>query len=147
MLSRLTRTFRFRAALALAALYALCILAPHAALALGNGAGHCLTEIPLAAHVHAAAAAPHTHAGGAHHHHHHHDVGAAHDHAGGVPQDHSGQDRKSSENCCGLFCASAIVLETDIVLTAPPAVSPVLASRQEARAGRGPDRLIRPPIA
>jgi hypothetical protein len=143
----LTRKFRFRAALAVAALYGLCILAPHAALALGTGVAHCLTDNPIAAHVHAAAAAPHAHAGGGAGHHHHHDDGAAPGHAdSGMPHEHSGHDGKGNGNCCGLFCISAIALDADTALIAPPTASPALSPLDNARADRAPDRLIRPPI-
>ena len=146
MLIGLTKRFRFKAAGALIALYALCILAPHAALALGSGAAHCLTEGPVAGHVHAAQATPHAHAGSSEPH--HHDDGAAlgHDDSG-APHKHSGQDGKGhAGNCCGLFCVSALALEADTAIHAPPAVSPALSGLYDSLAGRGPDRLIRPPI-
>ncbi len=148
MLIGLTKRFRFKAALALIALYALCILVPHAALALGsNAAAHCLKEGPVAAHVHAAEATPHSHAGGGEHH--HHDAGAALGHAdSGVPHKHSGQDGKGhAGNCCGLFCVSALALEAATALHAPPVTPSTPPGLHEFLAGRGPDRLIRPPIA
>ena len=57
MRGMLRRRFRVRAALGIAALYAFCVLAPHAALALGHAGAHCLTEEQsTAAHVHKAKA-------------------------------------------------------------------------------------------
>jgi hypothetical protein len=146
MLYGLTKRFRFKAALALIALYALCILAPHAALALGSSvAAHCLTEGPVAAHVHAAEATSHTHAAGSDDHH-HDDAAALGDDDRGAPQKHSGQDKGHAGNCCGLFCVSALALEPDTAIHAPPAASSVLSGLYDSLAGRGPDRLIRPPI-
>ena len=52
LLSTLTRRLRIRAALALVALYAACILGPHAAMALSALPAHCLTDTSLTAHVH-----------------------------------------------------------------------------------------------
>jgi hypothetical protein len=148
MLSGLTKRFRLKAALVLAALYALCILAPHAAMAFGSGAAHCLTEDMSAAHVHPAKAEPvsHTHADGVVH---THGDQASHKLAdGSTPHKSSDADGKNhSGNCCGLFCVSAIALDADTTLAAPLAHSPHLPGLCEFLTGRGPDRLIRPPIA
>jgi len=147
MLSGLTKRLRLRAALVLVALYALCILAPHAAMAFGNGAAHCLTEDMSAAHVHRAKAEPvsHTHADGVVH---THGDQAPHKHAdGSAPHKNSDADGKNhGGTCCGLFCVSAIALDADMALAAPLAHSLNLPGLHESLAGRGPDRLIRPPI-
>ena len=139
----LTGKFRLRAALSCALAYAACILTPPAALALGQAA-HCLTD-EVAAHVHMAAQpVPHTHADDTTHDH------AAHSHdqaAGGASHEHSGSDGKDhTGNCCGVFCLSAIADEWSVALPPPPAASCTLAAPDRARAGRVPDRLIRPPI-
>jgi hypothetical protein len=148
MLSGLTRRLRLKAALGLVALYAFCVLAPHAAVALGNIAAHCLTEDRVAAHIHNAAAQTTQHA---------HDGGTVHQHADGTMHRHAGEDtanessdtdRKThSGNCCGLFCISAIPFEAGVALPAPPAVSTDRPALCDALAGRGPDRINRPPIA
>jgi len=148
MLSALTKRFRLKAALALTVIYALCILAPYAAIAMGNGAAHCLTADMPAAHVHRAQLVSHTHADGTTH---THGTPAAHKHAdadGIPPHKHSDPDGKNhSGTCCGLFCISAIALDADIVFAVPLAHAPTLPGLHESLAGRGPDRLIRPPIA
>jgi hypothetical protein len=152
VLSRLTRRLRFRAATALVALYAVCILAPHAAMALSALPGHCLTD--ATAHVHATGAPAHTHAGNAGHHHdgHHHaipahDAQAPHDHAdAGTPHKHDGKGQ-SSTNCCGVFCVSAMGCEPQAVSAPAPVVSVSLPALDAALAGRGPGRINRPPIA
>src|SRR3954462_78833 len=98
MLTMRNRTSRWRAAVALAALYALCVLAPHAALAFTHAAAHCLTEPHGAAHVHAPVKpARHVHADD-----------TEHDHHGGAP-DKPSDGKSVSGNCCGLFCVSALV--------------------------------------
>jgi len=133
-----------RAALGLAALYAFCVLAPHAAVALGSVA-HCLTDDRPAGHAHKTKAdvAPHTHADGTAHHH----GGtppADHDAVTADPQDHSKADDKSG-NCCGLFCISAIAAEPGPTLLAPVSFA-ALPAMADALTGRDPGRLNRPPI-
>jgi hypothetical protein len=140
------RRHRFAAALALAVFYALCILAPHAAVALG-GDPHCLKDAPVAAHVHAAKAEaqPHAHAGAMHQ----HGDGTAHRHSdSGVPKQSDTNDKNHSATCCGLFCITAIALDVATVLPPPPPpVTLAALGRNEAHAGQGPVRINRPPIA
>src|SRR5215831_16285906 len=82
MLSVLAKTFRVKAAIVLAALYALCILAPAAAFAFSANphVAHCLTEGHVGVHDHGKV---HVHADGTAHH---------HDHEGAAPP--SGDDEK-----------------------------------------------------
>ena len=138
MLSGLNKRLRLKAAVTLAALYAFCIVAPHAALALTHNAAHCVTETQGAAHMHhEAKAAQHVHAD---------DVAHSHPNSG-APQEHSDADGKSyGGNCCGLFCLTALAHEPASALSAPPAA--LLAGPGEfyRLAGRGPDRINRPPI-
>jgi hypothetical protein len=147
MLTGLSKRLRLRAALVLVAAYALCVLAPHAALAFG-AAAHCLTDEPVAAHVHQVQPVSHTHADGAVH---THGAPAAHKHAdadGAPAHKHSDPDGKNhGGTCCGLFCVSAIALDVDTTLAVPRAHAATLPGLHEILAGRGPDRLIRPPIA
>jgi hypothetical protein len=154
VLSKLTRRLRIRTALALVALYAVCILAPHAAMAFSAPPAHCLTDASLRAHVHGANAPAHTHAGGAGHHrdgHDHaapaHDAPAPHDHAdAGAPHKHDGKSHPST-NCCGVFCLSAIGCEPQAISAPAPVVSVSTPALDEALVGRGPGRINRPPIA
>src|SRR3984893_14971532 len=80
-MSALTKTLRVNAAIVLAALYALCILAPAVAFALSDNPAiaHCLTEGHVGVHDHGAkhehGGKLHVHAGGTAHQ--HHDDGAA----------------------------------------------------------------------
>jgi hypothetical protein len=143
------RRRRFAAALVLAVIYALCVLVPHAAVALGADA-HCLDETPVAAHVHAAKAEPHAHAGAMHQ----HGDGTVHRHSNSsladssLPQHSDGNDKNHAATCCGLFCITAIALDVATALPPPPPpVTLAALGRDEAHAGRGPVRINRPPIA
>lgn len=135
MLSGLTRRFRLRAAITLAALYVVCVVGPAAALALAHSAMHCLTEHGPA-HVHGAASAqPHIHAN---------DVSHQHGH-GGTAHQHSDTDKAAPGNCCGLFCVTAIAHESGFAPLKPPAIGPATPARADALDGHGPDRIDRPP--
>jgi hypothetical protein len=155
MLSKLTKRLRIKTALALIALYAVCILAPHAAMAFSALPAHCLADASLTAHVHTAATPAHSHAGNAGHHHdgHHHaaaaqDAQAPHDHAdGGTPHKHDGGKGHPSTNCCGVFCISAIGCEPQAISAPLPVVSVSSPVLDEALVGRGPSRINRPPIS
>jgi hypothetical protein len=140
MLSVATKGFRIRAAVALAALYALCILAPSAAFALsGNAsAAHCLIEDHATANVHAGM----VHAGMSHM----HADGTAHEHA--KAPDHSAPAHKSSSgDCCGLLSVSALPAPMfDVQAPVLPAII-IAASNGEGVTGKGPERLYRPPIS
>ena len=127
-----------RAAVALAALYGFCVLAPHAAFAFAQVAAHCLTE-PGVAHVHPepVKTAQHVHADGAEHD--HHGSGAAPEHSGDEGRSHGG-------NCCGLFCVTALPHEPVPALSVPPAARLVEPGALDHLTGRGPDRINRPPI-
>lgn len=139
MLSALKKKFRLKAALALAALYAVCVVAPHAALALTGDAVHCLTEAHGSAHMHKdpTATKNHVHSDGVTHS--HHDTGLPE-----VPSDTG--DKSHSGNCCGLFCVTALVHEPPLVISTPPAALLVGPGEFYRLAGRGPDRINRPPI-
>jgi hypothetical protein len=137
MLSVLTKTFRAKAAIVVAALYILCILAPSAAFALSANptVAHCLTEGHVGVHDHGAKV--HVRADGSTH---------QHDDNGAAPP--SGDDEKSRvATCCNLFSVVAISGEPalNLGLYSPASiVSPILA---DALSGRGPERINRPPIA
>jgi hypothetical protein len=143
MLPGLTRTFRVKAAITLAALYALCILAPAAAFAFSDNpaVAHCLTEGHVGVHEHSGKhdqdGKVHVHADGTAHQ--HHDDGAA--------QQPPGDDGKSPmATCCGLFSVVAIPGEPVPSLGFYSLASVVLPPPGEALSGRGPERINRPPI-
>jgi hypothetical protein len=146
MRTRLHRRLRFKAGLAAAALYAFCILMPHAALALSGPLAHCLTEAGPA-HVHRAAAEPKAHV---------HSDGSVHSHgnpAGTVkkvsdaaPHDHADGDGTQTSNCCGLFCFTALAQDAPFMLSAPVGGQRTRPALEDAHCERGPDRINRPPI-
>ena len=128
MLTGLSKTVRFWIAMSFIALYAVCILAPTAALAF-NGAS-CLTEHELVqAHSHAD--------DGAHQH------GDDHNHAGAT--DTPADDDSASSKCCGMVFCSALAPELASSL-APAVLSGRTASAvMQDFTGLPPHKLIRPP--
>jgi hypothetical protein len=148
MLYVLTRDFRLKAAIALAALYALCILSPSAAFAFSHNpsAAHCLTEdgITTAAHDHGGKI--HVHADGTTHR--HHDHGSVQPRDDGPTQKHSSDRPKGdTATCCSLFSVVAVAGEPDLVLGFSSSASVLVPAPREAMSGRGPERINRPPIA
>jgi hypothetical protein len=137
MLTRLTRAYRLRAASVLVLLYGLCVLAPAAAFAFGDGsrAAHCVTDDHhglAAAHVHEGAAKRHVH-----------QDGTTHEHAKAQDDNDKGQ----ATNCCGLACLSALPVASADLVGAPLTRTALLSVRHDRLAGRGPNLLYRPPIS
>lgn len=116
-----------RTAAVVAALYALCVMAPPVALAFTDGAvaAHCLTGD----HFDASSVG----AGPAHHHEH------------GSPQHDDEHDSKGhAGSCCGLFCLVALPITTIIHFEQP--VHALIASAVvDHLAGREVSLLFRPP--
>jgi hypothetical protein len=145
MLGWLTKRLRVRAAIALAALYAACVMAPPLALAFADGAAaaHCLTDDHHAAtHRHSTPDA-HQHGGV-----HRHADGAVHKHADDAGTSmNGGEDEPTSTtgSCCGLFCFAATTGDLPEI-GQPVHASSVLPALDEHLAGRGPERINRPPI-
>lgn len=142
-MSALTKTLRVKAAIVVAALYALCILAPAVAFALSDNpaVAHCLTEGHVGVHDHGS---KHEHGGKLHVHadgttHQHHDDGAA-------PQAPADDGKGPIASCCGLFCVVAIPGEPVPRLGFDSLASVVLPIFGEALTGRAPERINRPPI-
>jgi hypothetical protein len=143
-MSALTKTLRVKAAIVLAALYALCVLAPAVAFALSDNPAiaHCLTEGHVGVHDHGA---KHEHGGKLHVHadgtaHQHHDDGAA------APQPSRDDGKAAIATCCGLFSVVAIPGEPVPCVGFDSLAFVVLPVLGEALSGRGPERINRPPI-
>jgi len=138
MLTRITNTLRFKAAIFLAVLYAFTVIAPHAAMAFGNpqGAAHCLTIERASAHDHGQTK-------------HQHADGAEHTHAEPQADDSqkSSDDKGPAAACCGLFSCSAMLTETRAVTPGPVNATTVALPLPDLVVGQGPDRINRPPIA
>jgi hypothetical protein len=146
MYRRLTKTTRWRVAATFTLAYALCVFAPPLALAFEDSARalHCLTV----RHEHRSPAAAADALGALHSHKTH-----AHRDAAGH-QDHGSQDTGkppaggmgAASDCCGYLCLSAIPAGP------VPWVGPqerIIATEVlggPSIAGRGPDRIDRPPI-
>jgi len=125
MLSLLTSKWRWRAASVLVAVYALCLLAPAAVMAISGGAAaaHCLTD------DHHALAKIHVH----------HDR-SSHSHSNPNADDHG-----QSGQCCGLFCLSAIAPAFEQVVAASFAAPDIAVVVTDSLFGRASDRIDRPP--
>ncbi len=131
---------RVRAAIALAAFYALCVLAPSAAFALGDGHNipHCLADDDgFAIHLHENEA--HIHAAGAAHH--------QHANAGHTQKQTHHDDADHLGACCGLFGVAAIIVEPASLPARTDLATALLATTQDAMSGRQPGPLDRPPIS
>lgn len=136
MLSVLTRTMRFKAAVFLAVLYACTVLAPHAVMAFAGPSGleHCLQQ-EKSAHDHGSSS-KHTHADGTVHSH-------ANDGAGTGSDDSKGP----AAACCGLFSTNAMVSDARVELPRMILAARIALIPPSPVAGQGPDRINRPPIA
>jgi hypothetical protein len=155
MLSLPTKSFRVKAGVALATLYAFCILLPAVAFALADGrmAPPCLIDelAVLSVHDHAVpngTAAAHHHEGAADAHagdHHHHAVGGQAQGAKAPGDSDSGKSRPGE--CCGLFPMVALAGGLRAAPAPSRLTSTVIPLLADALIGRGPDRIIRPPIA
>lgn len=140
MLSSFTKARRIKAALALALVYALCALAPSTALAFMDSgrAAHCLTEAHGAAATHVEKANTHTHADGTAHSHHQQDA---------VQNGTDADGKAAPEQCCGLFCITALAIEPEAMQTRLIVFSTVYPPLADVLGGLDPERIIRPPIA
>jgi hypothetical protein len=152
MLSLPTKSFRVKAGVALAALYAFCILLPAVAFALADGrmAPPCLIDdlATLSIHDHADAPVTHHHGGAADAHagdHHHHAIGGQAEGAKAPGDSDSGKSRPGE--CCGLFPMVALAGGLRPAPAPSRLTSTVIPLPADALVGRGPDRIIRPPIA
>jgi hypothetical protein len=137
---RLTRKLRTRTALLIALVYAFCVLAPAATLALTDSPSvfHCLPKIETSAIPAEHGSAAHMHADN-----------TVHEHTPSNAADHHADKNGKADagTCCGLFCISG--LAHNIVVTLGPS-EPASSSVQmpvKDLTGRAPHPLHRPPIA
>jgi hypothetical protein len=126
MFAFVTGNWRRKAGAILVTLYALCLVAPAAALA--------ATEQPISAHCLGE---------------HHHGAGAAdiadHDHTG-TTQDQPGHDgHGQQEKCCGLFGVTALAPEFSVVTAQITPSADIVLPRSESLLGSGVERIDRPP--
>ena len=149
MLSLRRKSIRLKAAVVAAATYAFCVLLPAAAFSLADGrmAPPCLVEDLVAVAIHEHDAAP----SDVQAHHHHGDMHAGmHDHGAAsdtAPPADPDRGKSRPDECCGLFPLLAFADGVPGVLAPSRLTSIVIPLLTDAMDGRGPDRIIRPPIA
>jgi hypothetical protein len=146
MFVRLTRPARARAGWFAALLYLFCVLAPGAALALGDAVS-CLT-MPVEKATNAPMHNAPIHNGSAHQHHqahgdHHADAGAV-NHEPAEPQHHG---NASLAPCCAVLCVSAIAADLPAVATPSQPISLCVSGNFQRLPSKAPPLLYRPPIA
>ena len=136
MFVRLTRRMRAKAGWFVALLYLFCVLAPGAALALGDAAPCFPTEsTPAVTHVHEHSA----HAGTAH----------EHGDASGRcrPRQHTHDGKTSPGPCCAMLCLSAMPANLPDIAKPPQPISVRISESYQRLPGKAPPLLYRPPIA
>jgi hypothetical protein len=124
MLTALTTGLRFRLVILLAVFAALCFVAPPAVLAFGHGKNtvDCLAHADMVDH------------------------GSSHAHGTKPHGDHSSPSGNHQPSCCGLFCLSALAVDSGSI--DPIAAGSVPLPVRETRVfSRVPERLDRPPIS
>jgi hypothetical protein len=150
MFVRLSRLTRVRAGWIAAAVYLLCVLAPGAAVALGNGAAPWLPAEIMPAAI-------------AHFHEDRNSIGAQHMHADGPSHDHGRMqaDRETNAShakhhhdgkttqgpCCAMLCLSAVPADLPVITKPSQPVSALISENYRRLSGRAPPLLYRPPIA
>jgi len=136
MFVHLTRPMRAKAGWVVALLYLFCVLAPGAALALGDAAPCFPAEsTPAVTHVHEHSA----HAGAAHEH------GDHQADAGHAKHTHDG--KTSPGPCCAMLCLSAIAANLPDIANPPQPISVRISESYQQLPGKAPPLLYRPPIA
>jgi hypothetical protein len=145
MFVRLTRPIRRKAGWFAALLYLFCVLAPGAALALGDAASCLTVETTAVAHVHEAmpqAAGPS---------HHHDDMQASQRaDAGPATDDHARHEHHGKGlpgPCCAMLCVSGIAADLPALATPSQPISLCVSEHFQRLPGEAPPLLYRPPIA
>ncbi len=159
MLCRLTKRSRMRAAFALMAMYALCVVGSPLAVAFAGAmeALPCFTGEHHAGVVEASHADLHFGSGGHADHsgNHarssgdraHHDGMAHHPTGHSAPPNHGddSQHKQRMGACCGVLCFTAVTNELSAPVRGPPHRSVIVEVLQINLSGRAPDRIDRPP--
>ena len=147
----LTRPVRAKAGWFVALLYLFCVLAPGAALALGDAASCLLHQTGTVAAMHGHEDAQPEHAA-AHQNHemrtdmhamHHADAG----HAIPGPARHQHDGKGSMGPCCAMLCVSAIAADPPAIAKPVQPISRSVSESFQRLSGEAPPLLYRPPIA
>jgi hypothetical protein len=150
MFVRLRRSKRRAAGWIAAAVYLLCMLAPGAALALGDGPAPCLTDelVPVALISEPDDSAPigHMHADSSMH---DHDGMHAHHHAdaGDTPPGPHHDGKTSPGPCCAMLCVTALPADLPVIIKPSQPASICSSEIYRSPPGEAPPLLYRPPIA
>ena len=117
-------------------LYALCVVGPHAAMALSHASNfaHCLTQPAASPHEHAFASA------------HVHGNGAMHDHTRNAAADDKASADKTALSCCGLFFMSGLAADERGPGIHDMPTGSVVFRASGSLAGHPPGSIHRPPI-
>jgi hypothetical protein len=132
----LTPTFRRRLAIFFVTLYALCVVAPHAAIALTHASNiaHCLTESAGSPHDHDASKA------------HAHGDSAAHEHGTAAAADENSSADKAAISCCGLFFMNGLAAESGLMAFHDLPAGSLMSRAPKSLADHPPGSIHRPPI-
>jgi hypothetical protein len=141
MFVRLTRPARARAGWFAALLYLSCVLAPGAAMALGDAASCLVMKVETAAAAPGHDASPHQHHEA--HSDHQANAGAVHDEPA-EPQHHG---KSSPGPCCAMLCVSAIAADLPSVATPSQPISLCVSENFQRLPSKATPLLYRPPIA
>ena len=140
MFVRLTKSARLRSGWLVALLYLFCVLAPGAALALGDAAS-CLTiETPAVAHDHEAVLPAHAH-------HRPRQLTMRMMTTRPVTPDIGMATNGAPDPCCAMLCVSAIAADPPSVARPVPPISLCVSEDFQRLPGEAPPLLYRPPIA
>ena len=145
MFVRLTRNMRRKAGWFAALLYLCCVLAPGAALALGDAASCLTVETSAVAHAHEAMSDV---AGPSHYHHHTMQASPASD-AGRAVDDHTRHEHHGKGlpgPCCAMLCVSGIAADLPALATPSQPISLRVSEHFQRLPGEAPPLLYRPPI-
>ncbi len=142
MPSWLITRLRSCSAMILAALYAVCIIMPSAALAFpsGRASTHCLTGDP-----HGVTNVRFQNGIDIHGSIHTRGDSAIHVHAGNSKEGGDGKLKCHAGVCCGLFCFAAVSSDSAATFVQPVHASPAFGTLNESLDGRVPKRIGRPP--
>jgi ABC-type Zn2+ transport system substrate-binding protein/surface adhesin len=144
MFVRLTRRKRVKAGWLAALLYLFCVLAPGAALALGDAASCLVAQSGTAAAMHEHEGAQH--AASHRHHEMQADMHATH-HADAGHTKHQHDGKGSMGPCCAVLCVSAIAADLPAVEKPSQPRSICVSENLQRLPGEAPPLLYRPPIA
>jgi hypothetical protein len=134
---KILMAYRRRLATVLVALYAFCVIAPHAALAFthAQNAIYCFAQTETSPHQHMQSAKAHVH-----------DDGTTHKHDQAANVGTTDDESSPQTACCGLFSVSAIAAEAPVALHFVVGGEKIAVLPPSDLADHPPGRLIRPPI-